>query len=199
MSEDILEEEIIDEEEEPSSNFAKKPQLTEEEIDHVADTAIAVLQDIVKYFDIGEIVIDEYEGDEGELILDITGDDGGALIGRHGKTLDNIQLLVSTIVTRKLGFRYPLIIDVESYKSRQRQKLEAIAISTANRAVKEQRPRRMRPMTPYERRIVHITLAQDDRVRTESEDEGQYRHVVVYPLNTNNCFIFKLHFKALGI
>ena len=85
-------------------------------------------------------------------------------------------------MTRKLGFRYPLIIDVESYKSRQRQKLEAIAISTANRAVKEQRPRRMRPMTPYERRIVHITLAQDDRVRTESEDEGQYRHVVVYPL-----------------
>jgi spoIIIJ-associated protein len=182
MSEDIFEEEIAEENEESVSKFSKKPQLTEEEIDHVADTAISVLQDIVKYFDIGEIVIDEYEGDEGELILDITGDDGGALIGRHGKTLDNIQLLVSTIVTRKLGFRYPLVIDVESYKTRQRQKLEAIAISTANRAVKEQRPRRMRPMTPYERRIVHVTLAQDDRVRTESEDEGQYRHVVVYPL-----------------
>ena len=63
-------------------------ELTDEELDRIADTAIGALQDILKYFDVGEVTIDEYEGDDGELILDITGDDLAVLIGRHGKTLD---------------------------------------------------------------------------------------------------------------
>ena len=50
-------------------------EVTEEELDAIADTAIAALQGILKYFNVGEVTIDEYEGDEGELILDITGDD----------------------------------------------------------------------------------------------------------------------------
>ena len=55
-------------------------EVTEEELDAIADTAIAALQDILKYFNVGEVTIDEYEGDEGELILDITGDDLAILI-----------------------------------------------------------------------------------------------------------------------
>ena len=59
--------------------------------------------------DRGEVTIDEYEGDEGELILDITGDDLAVLIGRHGKTLDALQFLVSAITVRTIGFRLSLI------------------------------------------------------------------------------------------
>ena len=156
-------------------------EVTEEELDAIADTAIAALQDILKYFNVGEVTIDEYEGDEGELILDITGDDLAVLIGRHGRTLDALQFVVSAITVRSMGFRYPVIVDVEGYKSRQREKLESIARSTANKAASQHRSVKMRPMTPYERRIVHIALRDDDRVDTASEGEGRARHVVVVP------------------
>ncbi len=156
-------------------------EVTEEELDAIVDTAIAALQDILKYFNVGEVTIDEYEGDEGELILDITGDDLAILIGRHGRTLDALQFVVSAITVRSMGFRYPVIVDVEGYKSRQREKLESIARSTANKAASQHRSVKMRPMTPYERRIVHIALRDDDRVDTASEGEGSARHVVVVP------------------
>lgn len=156
-------------------------EVTEEELDAIADTAIAALQDILKYFNVGEVTIDEYEGDEGELILDITGDDLAILIGRHGRTLDALRFVVSAITVRSMGFRYPVIVDVEGYKSRQREKLESIARSTANKAASQHRSVKMRPMTPYERRIVHIALRDDDRVDTASEGEGSARHVVVVP------------------
>lgn len=156
-------------------------EVTEEELDAIADTAIAALQDILKYFNVGEVTIDEYEGDEGELILDITGDDLAILIGRHGRTLDALQFVVSAITVRSMGFRYPVIVDVEGYKSRQREKLESIARATANKAASQHRSVKMRPMTPYERRIVHIALRDDNRVDTASEGEGSARHVVVVP------------------
>ena len=159
----------------------EKNDITEEELDNIADTAIAALQDILKYFNVGEVTIDEYEGDDGELILDITGEDLAVLIGRHGKTLDALQFLVSAITVRAIGFRYPVVIDVEGYKSRQRDKIESIVRSSANRAASQHRSVKMRPMTPYERRIVHIALRDDDRVDTASEGEGSARHVVIIP------------------
>lgn len=156
--------------------------LTDEDIDRIADTAINVLQDILKHFDVGEVTIDEYEGSEGELILDITGDDLAVLIGRHGKTLDALQFLVSSITVRMLGFRYPVVIDVEGYKGRQREKLESIARSSANRAASQHRRVKLHPMSPYERRIIHIALRDDARVQTASEGEGGSRHVVIFPV-----------------
>ena len=156
--------------------------ISDEDLDRIADTAIATIQDILKHFDVGEVTIDEYEGDEGELILDITGDDLAVLIGRHGKTLDALQFLVSAITVRTIGFRYPVIVDVEGYKNRQREKLESIARNAAAKASKQHRSVKLRPMTPYERRIVHIALRDDERVETASEGEGSARHVVVVPL-----------------
>jgi spoIIIJ-associated protein len=167
MAEELVDEKPLNEE---------PAELTDEDLDRIADTAIGALQDILKYFEVGEVTIDEYEGDEGELILDITGDDLAVLIG-----LDALQFLVSAITVRTIGFRYPVIVDVEGYKSRQREKLESIARSSANRAASQNRSIKLRPMTPYERRIVHICLRDDDRVETASEGEGSARHVVILP------------------
>lgn len=156
--------------------------LSDEELDNIADTAIAALKDVLKYFNVGEVTIDEYEGDEGELILDITGDDLAVLIGRHGKTLEALQFIISAITVRKIGFRFPVIIDVEGYKNRQRQKLESLARSSASKAAAQGRSVKLRPMTPYERRIIHVALRDDKRVETASEGEGPARHVVVVPV-----------------
>ena len=173
--------ESVEEKQGAGETVEEPVELTDEELDRIADTAIAALQDILKYFNVGEVTIDEYEGDEGELILDITGDDLAVLIGRHGKTLDALQFLVSAITVRTIGYRYPVVVDIEGYKGRQRQKLESIARSSANRAASQNRSIKLRPMTPYERRIVHITLRDDDRVETASEGEGSARHVVILP------------------
>ena len=156
--------------------------ITDEQLDEIADTAISVLKDILKYFNVGEVTIDEYEGDEGELILDITGSDLAVLIGRHGRTLEALQFLISAITVRKIGFRFPVTIDVESYKNRQRQKLEAMARSNADKAADQGRSVKLRPMSPYERRIIHIALRDDPRVDTASEGEGPARHVVIVPI-----------------
>ena len=175
--------EEADEEETPvQSSVDDIAEITDEQLDEIADTAIAALKDVLKYFNVGEVTIDEYEGDEGELILDITGNDLAVLIGRHGKTLDALQFLISAITVRKIGFRFPVIIDVESYKNRQRQKLEALARSSAKKAAAQGRSVKLRPMTPYERRIIHVALRDDSRVDTASEGEGAARHVVVVPV-----------------
>ena len=181
MNEEIEELNEVEEEQETVEEQGGV-QITDEQLDEIADTAIAVLKDVLKYFDVGEVTIDEYEGDEGELILDITGEDLAVLIGRHGKTLDALQFLVSAITVRKIGYRFPVIIDVESYKNRQRQKLEGLARSSANKAASQGRSIKLRPMTPYERRIIHVALRDDDRVDTASEGEGSARHVVVVPV-----------------
>lgn len=181
MSEEI--EEIVEEDASVvEAEVEQEEPLTDEELDNIADTAIAALKDILKYFNVGEVTIDEYEGDEGELILDITGDDLAVLIGRHGKTLEALQFVISAITVRKIGFRFPVIIDVEGYKNRQRQKLESLARSSANKAASQGRSIKLRPMTPYERRIIHVALRDDKRVDTASEGEGTGRHVVVVPV-----------------
>ena len=180
---EVLDEEFEEQEEEVQEPVSDDPtDLTDEQLDEIADTAIAVLKDVLKYFNVGEVTIDEYEGDEGELILDITGNDLAVLIGRHGRTLDALQFLVSAITVRKIGFRFPVIVDVESYKNRQRQKLEALARSSARKAATQGRSVKLRPMTPYERRIIHVALREDPRVETASEGEGSARHVVVVPV-----------------
>lgn len=176
-----MEEENMVQGESSSQEYEAEGQYSEEEVDRIADTAIEAIQDILKYFNVGEVTIEEYEGDEGELILDITGDDLAVLIGRHGRTLDSLQFLISSITSRIVGHRYPIVVDVEGYKARQRQKIEDIALNAADKAVGQDRSIKLRPMTPYERRIVHIALRGDDRVETVSEGEGRARRVVVSP------------------
>lgn len=182
-AEKIVEEiEVVEEHAEKNETPSEAIEITEEELDEIADTAIAALKDVLKYFNVGEVTIDEYEGEEGELILDITGNDLAVLIGRHGKTLDALQFVISAITVRKIGRRFPVIVDVEGYKDRQRQKLESLARSSANRAASQHRSIKLRPMTPYERRIIHVALRDDPRVDTASEGEGNARHVVVVPV-----------------
>jgi len=154
--------------------------LTDEELDKVADEAVSVIQSMLDGFGI-EATIDEYEGDEGEIILDIVGDDLGLLIGRHGRTLDSMQVLVSAITNRRLGFRYPVLVDVEGYRNRRRAKLEEMGQRAADRAVRQKTPVKLRPMSALERRVVHMSLRDDPRVSTASEGEEPFRAVVVSP------------------
>ena len=94
MSEELIEEipaeesveEIAGEYPEITRRYKAGEELTDEELDTIADVAISIVRDLLGFFDAANSPIDEYEGDEGELILDITAPDLAVLIGRHGRT-----------------------------------------------------------------------------------------------------------------
>lgn len=153
--------------------------LTDDELDFVADAAIRSIKDILSYFGETGISIDEYDGDNGELILDINGGDLAVLIGRHGRTLDALQMVVSSLLSSTLGFHYPIVVDIEGYKSRRKNKVQSLARSAAARAKKQHSAVSLPPMNAYERRLVHLALVDDDSVVTHSEGEEPMRHVVV--------------------
>ena len=122
---------------------------------------------------------DEFEGDEGELILDISGGDLAVLIGRHGRTLDALQMVVSSFMSNRMHFHYPLMVDVEGYKTRRKEKLESLARSAAARVKRQHAAVKLSPMNAYERRIVHLALLDDVDVTTHSEGEDPDRRVVI--------------------
>ena len=172
-------EEVVGEYPEIVAHYKAGVELTDDELDTIADVAISVVRSILSHFDADDSPIDEYEGDEGELILDITAPDLAVLIGRHGRTLESLQTLVSLLVSRKLGFRYPVSVDVEGYKSRRHDKVISMAKSAASRAVSQGRTVNLPPMSAYERRLVHIALREDDRIDTHSEGVDPERRVVI--------------------
>ena len=109
----------------------------------------------------------------------VTAPDLAVLIGRHGRTLDALQVMFSLLVSRKLGFRYPVVVDVEGYKSRRQDKVASMAQSAAERAIRTHKSVSLPPMNAYERRLVHIALRGNDAVDTHSEGSDPDRHVVI--------------------
>lgn len=155
--------------------------LTDEEVDSVADCAVSVLRDLLRFFDAADVSIDEYDDEDGELVFDVQSSDLAVLIGRHGRTLESLQSLFTLLVSRKLGFRYPVAVDIEGYRTRRKDKLVSMAQSAASRAVRQGSSVALPPMSAYERRIIHLALRDDSRVETHSDGAEPNRHVVVQP------------------
>lgn len=160
-------------------HFESTDGLSDDEIDKVADTAITYIRELLAFFGEKKVSIDEYEGDEGELILDIAGGNLAVLIGRHGRTLDALQMIVTSFMSNKLKFHYPIVIDIEGYKSRRKEKIITLAHSAAARAKRQHGRVSLAPMNAYERRIIHLALLDDADVTTHSEGEDPDRHVVI--------------------
>ena len=193
MSEELLEieenevaptslDEVVGEYPEIARKYKAGEELSDEELDTVADVALSVIRNILKHFDAEDSPIDEYEGDDGELILDVTAPNLAVLIGRHGRTLESLQTMFSLIVSRRLGFRYPVVVDIEGYKSRRNDKVTSMALSAAARAVRQHGSVALPPMSAYERRLVHIALRDNAAVETHSEGVDPERRVVVTAL-----------------
>lgn len=152
--------------------------LTDEETDKIADVAVEYLRSLLAFFGETSSSIDEYDGDNGELILDVNGGDLAVLIGRHGRTLDSLQMVLSSLMSSRLKFYFPVVVDIESYKSRRKSKVQGLARSAAQRAKKQGRVA-LPPMNAYERRLVHLALVDDLEISTHSEGEDPNRRVVI--------------------
>ena len=154
-------------------------ELTDEETDKIADLAVGYLKGILELFGETSSSIDEYDGENGELILDVNGGDLAVLIGRHGRTLDALQMVLTSLMSSRIKFYYPIVVDIESYKSRRKKKLIDMARSSAARAKERGGKVTLSPMNAYERRIIHLALVNDDGVVTHSEGEDPERRVVI--------------------
>ena len=155
---------------EPRERDVESEQMVAELLDYFLSSMGVVAETFVR---------DELE--EGSLVFEIEGEDAGLLIGRRGETLQALQFLVRMIVNRQLGRKAFVIIDVEDYRRRRSEMLGRLARRTAGGVASSGRASALEPMSPGERRIVHMSLANHPEVRTESEGEGNDRHVVVIP------------------
>ncbi|MFN8495388.1 MAG: RNA-binding cell elongation regulator Jag/EloR [Caldilineaceae bacterium] len=117
------------------------------------------------------------EYDERYLLLDIHGSDLGALIGRRGETLDNIQYLLRLMVNQRLRQWKNIVVDVEQYKARRVTQLTQLAHRMADQVISSGRSISLEPMPPNERRVVHLALRDHPAVYTESTGEGERRKV----------------------
>jgi spoIIIJ-associated protein len=113
--------------------------------------------------------------------LEIKGEDLGILIGRRGQTLASLQYIVRLIVTRQTKAWTPIIIDVEGYKRRRYEALQALAWRIAEQVKSKGVPFALEPMPAFDRRIIHLALADHPNVTTQSSGEGEARKVVILP------------------
>lgn len=127
----------------------------------------------------GEIHITE--GPE-ELTAEIAGEDMGIFIGRRGQTIDAVEYLASIAVFSGAHPRRRVELDAEGYKDRRRRQIERVALRKADEAVKRGRPVQLTPMTPAERKIVHLSLRGRNDVATASQGREPNRAVVISPM-----------------
>jgi spoIIIJ-associated protein len=154
----------------------------------IFDASKKVLEDLLKLMDLSSIVTMSEEftvlGEDGETTsigLNIEGDELGILIGRRGQTMVSLQHILRLIMSHKMDVKVPIVIDVEGYKQRRCEGLRSLAKKLADQVRLRKIPFTMEPMPAFERRVIHMALADNPGVITESTGEGEERKVVILP------------------
>ena len=117
---------------------------------------------------------------DGNIVLDITGDKLGVVIGRRGETLDSLQYLTILASNRTEESYCRISIDCNGYRDKRRETLESLAKRTSAKVIKQGRKIALEPMNPYERRIIHSCVAEIEGVSSHSTGVEPYRKVVIY-------------------
>jgi spoIIIJ-associated protein len=151
--------------------------------DGKAELACEMLTEILARMDLeAQVRIRE---DAEEVVLDVSGDDVGRIIGKKGQTLDALQFLINKIVNRFPEGRRHILIDCGDYRERRESGLASLARREARRAVQQGRVVTLEPMSPRDRRVVHMSLAKFNGVSTRSEGTGMDRRVRIIPARRN--------------
>jgi spoIIIJ-associated protein len=148
-------------------------------LEHEGEVAADYLEALLDILDMdGDLDLD-IEGDRASVA--IVGDDLDALIGQRGTTLEALQELTRLAVLQETGQRSRLMLDIGGYRVRRRTELVALAKAAGERVAGNGQDERLAPMTPFERKVVHDTIAAIDGVVSESEGEEPQRRVVLRP------------------
>jgi spoIIIJ-associated protein len=157
----------------PASENVAAP---EELLDEIRDLVTSVVEAM------GFVArVDVYDAG-GFVAVDVASDNTALFIGQKGETIDALQYLVNAAIYRRRPFVKRIILDAEGYRQRRVEAIQGIAHRTARRAVREHRTVELPPMSPSERRIVHLFLKDNPRVTTASEGSGENRRVKISPI-----------------
>lgn len=129
-----------------------------------------------------DLTVEEPIVREGEIYINLEGNDAGLIIGKRGDTLNALQLLIQSAVAKRFSQSVRIVLDASKYRERRRAAIIQMALNAADKARTQKRLVRLRNLTASERRIVHMTLQNDPTVFTISEGEGENRVVVVAPI-----------------
>jgi spoIIIJ-associated protein len=157
--------------------------------DDIAEVAKNALETLLSLMEVSASVMPsaallaggEEEGATDSITLEIEGEDLGILIGRRGQTLSCLQYIVRLIVGHQTKVWLPIIIDVEGYKRRRYDALQALACRMAEMVKTRREPFALEPMSAFDRRVIHLALADHPDVTTQSSGEGEARKVVILP------------------
>jgi spoIIIJ-associated protein len=138
-----------------------------------------ILESILSHIQIPTSVEASWVDDH--IRLNISSNGSGLLIGKRGQTLHSLQYIVNKMYNRRASKKSHIVVDTENYRERRRKALTEVALSLGSRAKKTGKPATSSPLSAYDRRIIHLALKDDRKVRTKSKGEGPLRKVVVFP------------------
>jgi len=144
------------------------------------DTLLSLMGIEAKY----DLNVEESNGIK-YIKISFNGENLGYLIGNHGKHLESLQYVFSLILRKKFeeGMEYRVLMDVGGYKEERNKKIERIALQKADDARILGEPIELDPMSPSDRRVVHMALQVFDDIKTESVGEGNDRRVKIIPIS----------------
>lgn len=141
--------------------------------------AIAYLRNILAQLGCENVTIKAAERENGAFII-LDGEDLGVIIGHRGETLDALQYLASLVANNGGGY-FKITLNIGNYREKREQTLIALAKRVSGQVLSSGRSRRLEPMNPYERRIIHNAVQDIDGVVSSSIGEGDRRRVVIFP------------------
>jgi spoIIIJ-associated protein len=157
--------------------------ITNEELEEApTNDALAkeILEELLERMGFKATVTKEVDGDKITLSIE-AGEDSSILIGKRGKNLNGLQYIVNRISARKDADSRPVTIDIEGYRERRKDSLEAMANRLAGKCKSSRRPVETDPLSAADRRIIHMALKEDPDVQTQSRGDGAYKNVVIRP------------------
>jgi len=123
----------------------------------------------------------EVSSKEGDICLEIKGDRDGILIGRHGRTLEALEVLINRMVNKQVQEPVRVVLDIDHYRHRRVDSLEKLADRLGERAKREGKAITIGPFNSQDRRVIHIALQNDPLLRTESIGEGPIKKISILP------------------
>ena len=121
-----------------------------------------------------------FEG--GTVYLEIKGDQEGILIGKYGRTLESLQMLVNRMVNKRLKNTTRVVLDIDGYRKRRSDRLALMAHRLGEKAKKTDHFIAVGPFNAHDRRIIHLTLKEDPSLQTESLGEGELKKIKIIPI-----------------
>lgn len=142
----------------------------------VKDTA----NELLKLIGVEAVCDLTYDEENESYLLDIpAGEEAGLLIGKKGETINAIQIVLNHIVRSRKGDWLRIVVNVADFREKENNRMEDLALQTAARVRETGEPQNLYNLSPAQRRVVHMTLAKETDLQTESEGEGNERYLVV--------------------